>query len=135
MTETKIKTLLIASFVKAEKLDNFLNYIDKTFNIKKDKVFSYEIEDDRETNLITFKLKSNRKIDLNLYFNNSTIVNIKNGCLFSINGLNKLIEKETNCEKGNIEYNSYKINWEQYKDKLIICNKGELIIKNIKRIF
>lgn len=134
MIRQENKILLIASFVKKDNQENFLKYINENFNIKDENVFIYEINGDIENNLLTFKLINSKRIDLNLYFSNSTIVNIKNGCIFSINGLNRLIELETENEKGNIDYVNYIINWEKYKDKLILCNKGSLVIKEIKKI-
>ena len=102
--------------------------------IKKENIFIYEISDNEDDYLLTFKLKNNKKIDLKFYFSNATIVNIKNGCIFSINGLNKLIELETNCEKGNVDYKNHKIKWNEYIDKLILSSKDKLLIKTIKKI-
>ncbi len=128
------KTLLIASFVPKTNIDWFIKYLDNKFLIKKENIFIYEISDNEDDYLLTFKLKNNKKIDLKFYFSNATIVNIKNGCIFSINGLNKLIELETNCEKGNVDYKNHKIKWNEYIDKLILSSKDKLLIKTIKKI-
>lgn len=128
------KTLLIASFVPKTNIDWFIKYLDNKFLIKKENIFIYEISDNEDDYLLTFKLKNNKKIDLKFYFSNATIVNIKNGCIFSINGLNKLIELETNCEKGNVDYKNHKIKWDEYIDKLILSSKDKLLIKTIKKI-
>ena len=128
------KTLLIASFVPKTNIDWFIKYLDNKFLIKKENIFIYEISNNEDDYLLTFKLKNNKKIDLKFYFSNATIVNIKNGCIFSINGLNKLIELETNCEKGNVDYKNHKIKWNEYIDKLILSSKDKLLIKTIKKI-
>lgn len=128
------KTLLIASFAPKTNIDWFIKYLDNKFLIKKENIFIYEISDNEDDYLLTFKLKNNKKIDLKFYFSNATIVNIKNGCIFSINGLNKLIELETNCEKGNVDYKNHKIKWNEYIDKLILSSKDKLLIKTIKKI-
>ena len=128
------KTLLIASFVPKTNIDWFIKYLDNKFLIKKENIFIYEISDNEDDYLLTFKLKNNKKIDLKFYFSNATIVNIKNGCIFSINGLNKLIELETNCEKGNVDYKNHKIKWNEYINKLILSSKDKLLIKTIKKI-
>lgn len=132
--EQNFKILLIASFVPKTTVNWFLAYLDDKFKIKKENLFIYEIDDNDLEYLITFKIKSNKKIDLNFYFSNATIVNIKNGCIFSINGLNRLIESEVDSEQGNVNYKNHIINWGQYKDKLILSNKNNLIIKSIKKI-
>ena len=58
-------------------------------------------------------------------------MHVKNGCLFSINALNKLIEKEKEDDKPN---NEYLIDWDTYKDKLIILTNGELSVSNLTKI-
>lgn len=133
MTENT-KTLLIASFVPKITLDWFLRNLDDKFKIKKEDVFIYDVENNDLDYLLTFKIKNNKKIDFNFYFSNATIVNIKNGCIFSINGLNRLIEMETSCEQGNVNYKNHKIDWGLHKDTLILSNKNKLTTKNIKKI-
>lgn len=134
MINAVAKNLLIASFVPKTNLDWFFKYLNDKFKIKRNEIFIYEIEDNDLDQLLTFKIRHDNNIDLKFHFNNATIVNIKNGCVFSINGLNRLIESESNCEIGNINYKGFKIDWEKYKDTLILSNKNTLIIKNIKKI-
>lgn len=131
------KTLLIASFVPKTNIDWFFQYVNEKFNIKKENIFVYEIENEPTDYLLTFKIKNTKKIDLKFHFSNATIVNIKNGCVFSINGLNRLVDLEMASEENKdviIDPINYKINWESYKNKLILSNKSNLIIKNIKKI-
>lgn len=128
------KTIIIASFVPVEMLDWFLKYLKDKFNIENEDVYIYEIEDDRAEVLLTFKIEKDKKIDLKLHFIKAAVVNTKSGCIFSINGLNKLIELNNKLENGNVDHKSYNIDWELYKNKLILCNKENLIIKNIKKI-
>lgn len=137
MAKTETKTLLIASFVPKTNIDWFFQYVNEKFNIKKENIFVYEIENEPSDYLLTFKIKNTKKIDLKFHFSNATIVNIKNGCVFSINGLNRLVDLEMACEENKdviIDPINYKINWESYKNKLILSNKSNLIIKNIKKI-
>ena len=132
--ENNIKTLLIASFVQKTKMEWFLGNLEDNFGINKKSVFIYEIEDNISENLLTFKIKKDKKVNLKLHFENATVVNIKNCCIFSINGLNKLIEFE-NCEnKGNIIHEKYIIDWSKYKNRLILSKKDKIVIKNIKKI-
>lgn len=137
MAKTETKTLLIASFVPKTNIDWFFQYVNEKFNIKKENIFVYEIENEPTDYLLTFKIKNTKKIDLKFHFSNATIVNIKNGCVFSINGLNRLVDLEMASEENKdviIDPINYKINWESYKNKLILSNKSNLIIKNIKKI-
>jgi hypothetical protein len=59
-------------------------------------------------------------------------MHVKNGCLFSINALNKLIEKEN--EGSSLPNNEFLLDWDKYKDKLIIITNGELAISDISKI-
>ncbi len=131
---TTIKTLLVASFVPKITLSWFFTYLEERFKIKKNDIFIYEIENNDLDYLLTFKIKDDKKVDLKFHFDNATIVNIKNGCIFSINGLNKLIELEADCEQGNINYKNHKIDWESHRNTLILSNKNKLLIKGIKKI-
>lgn len=128
------KQILVATFISKDKLEWLIKYLDKKFSIKKNCVFIYEVEDNEIEYLITFKLIKDKRIDLKFHFVNATIVNIKSGCIFSINGLNRLIESKSGCDIGNISYDKYEINWIEYKNKLILSNKNKLILKNIKKI-
>lgn len=79
--------------------------------------------------LVTFK-----SCDKDIYTDNlphSIIMHAKNGCLFSINALNKLIESDNDSDKPN---NEVEINWSKYKNKLIILTNGELNIKTLVKI-
>ena len=59
-------------------------------------------------------------------------MHVKNGSLFSINALNKLIDREKDDdEKPN---NEFVLDWSKYRDKLIIQVNGELRISNLKKI-
>ena len=132
--ENEKKAMLIATFIPKCKIEWFINYINKKFNIKQDLIYIYEVEDNDLDYLLTFKLKNDKRIDFKFHFTNATIVNTKCGCIFSINGLNRLIEQETGCEIGNVNYGNHQINWLDYNGKLVLSNKNNLSIKNIKKI-
>jgi len=128
------KTMLIATFIPKSKVEWFIGYVNNKFNIKNEFIFIYEIDDNEFDYLLTFKLKNDKRIDLKFHFTNATIVNTKSGCIFSINGLNRLIEFENECEIGNVNYSNHQIDWKKYNGKLILSNKNQLSIKNIKKI-
>lgn len=127
------KTILIATFSPKSSIDWVLKIINDKYGVSKDKVFVYEIKGDDEL-MLTFKINKNMDINFKNKLINTTVVNTKNECIFSINGLNKLIETQTNCDFGNIDYKKYSIDWSLYKNKLILMNKKELKIKDIKKI-
>lgn len=134
MAENKTKTLLIAAFTPKNNMEWYFKYLFEKFKIKKNEIYIYEIDNNEIDYLITFKLKIKKNIDLKFHFPNATIVNIKEGCIFSINGLNRLIEEQVGCEQGNADYKNYKIDWLKHKNTLILSNKNKLIVKTIKKI-
>jgi hypothetical protein len=131
------KTLLLATFIFPERLEWFLSYLEAKFNIPKEKVFIFENLDDEAKVIVTFKLilKDGKRINLKKYFPNAIPIHKKGTAIYTINALNKLIEKESGLEAGNIDYKNHKINWDDYQDSLILNNGGELTIYKIKRVF
>ena len=121
--------IIIGTFVKKNRILSFLETLRMQYKIRLEKVFIYSIDTNQYEYLVSFKTFDKDKFIKKIP--NSTIMHVKNGCLFSINALNKLIE----TEKGNDEPNNeYVINWNKYKDKLIILTNGELSVSNITKI-
>ena len=131
------KTLLLASFIFPERLDWFLSYLETKFSIPKQKIFGYKNLDDESKIIVTFKLTipEGKHLNLKNLFPNAIMIHKKGGALYTINALNKLIETNFGEEVGNIDYKSFKINWDEYQDKFILLNNKELVILNINRIF
>lgn len=124
------KGIIIGTFVKKNKILSFLEILKFNFKLDLSKVFVYEIDTNRYEYLVTFKAYDKEKFIRNIV--NSTVMHVKNGCIFSINALNKLIESENeNSDKPN---NEYVIDWDKYKDKLIIQTNGELSLSNLVKI-
>lgn len=128
------KILLLASFLRPEYLDSFLNKIKKKFDIKKEQIFFFKIEDG--SYLLTYKVYVDfeNKIDIKKELPKTIQIHKKGDTIFTINALNKLIEKESGLN-GNVNYKEYKINWDDYKNKMILLKNDNLEITNIERIF
>lgn len=121
--------VIIGTFVKKNKILSFLETLRAGYGVKLDKVFVYDIDTNQAEYLVTFKTFDKDKFIKKI--NNATVMHVKNGCLFSINALNRLIEKEKGEEVPN---NEYLVDWEKYKDKLIILTGGELSISKLTKI-
>ena len=121
--------IIIGTFVKKNKILSFLETLRAGYGVKLDKVFVYDIDTNQSEYLVTFKTFDKDKFIKKI--NNATVMHVKNGCLFSINALNRLIEKEKGEEVPN---NEYLVDWEKYKDKLIILTGGELSISKLSKI-
>ena len=127
MTE---RGIIIGTFVKKNRILSFIETLRNDFNIRLEKVFIYSIDTNPREYLVTFKTFDKEKFIKNL--NNATVMHVKNGCLFSINALNRLIERDN--EGSDLPNNEYIVDWDKYKDKLIIITNGELSISNLTKI-
>lgn len=123
--------VIIGTFVNKNKILSFLEELKNKFSIKVDRVFVYNIESNDREYLVTFKAFDKNRFIKNLY--GSTVMHVKNNCIFSINALNRLIE-EKNFNANEKPYNEVEINWDEYKDKLIILTNGKLNINSLSKI-
>jgi hypothetical protein len=122
--------IIIGTFVKKNKILSFIETLKNEFGIKLEKLFIYSIDTNKREYLVTFKTFDKERFIKNL--GNATVMHVKNGCLFSINALNKLIEKDN--EGSDLPNNEFVVDWNKYKDKLIIITNGELSISNLSKI-
>ena len=121
------KSHIIGTFVKKNRILSFLEFLKNKFRIPYEKVHIYSIDSNKYEYIVTFKTYDKEKYLKNI--KKSTVLHLKNGCLFSINALNKLIEKE------NGEINKeYQLKWEKYKGMIIIQTNGQLVIEKLNKI-
>jgi hypothetical protein len=131
------KKILLASFIFPERVDWFLSYLEAKFGITKDKVFAYKNLDDESKVIITFKITipEGKRLNLKNLFPSAVPIHKKGTALYTINALNKLIDEKLGDAKGNIDYKTYKLNWEEYQDTIILINEKQLRIFKITRLF
>ena len=125
------KGIIIGIFIRKSKILSFLEELRNKFYVKIDRAFVYNIESNENEYLVTFKTFNKDIFIKNLQ--GSSVMHVKNNCIFSINALNKLIESEKlgSEEKSN---NEIEVDWDKYKDKLIILTNGVLNIVNLSKI-
>lgn len=121
------KDVLIGIFVKKNKILSFLEFLKGKIKINLDRIFVYNIDMNSDEYLVTFKTNNKKKYLQLIHY--STVMHVKNGCIFSINALNKMIEKEN----GSLD-KEYVVDWDKMRDKLVILNNGNLKITNISKI-
>jgi len=131
------KTILLASFIFPERLDWFLEYLEKEHSIRKDRVFVYKNLDDESKLIVTFKFKvrDGKRINFKSLFPNALLIHKRGNAIYTINALNKLIESIHGSDIGNIDYKSIKIDWDDYQNKLMLTKNSELVIFNIEKVF
>ena len=100
---------------------------------QKENVFFFKTEEDY---LLTYKINIDveHKINIKKELPKTIQVHKKGDTIFTINALNKLIEQESGLG-GNVNYKEYKIDWEKFKNKIILLKGDNLEINTIERIF
>jgi hypothetical protein len=129
-------TLILASFIFPERLDIYLDYLKKRFGIYRDSVMIFNNIDDPLKIITTFKvvLKDGKRINFKRDLPTTIRIHKRGNCLYTINALNKIIERDFNLTPGNINYKSYAIDWDNYQNRMILIIGGELKEYKIKRI-
>lgn len=129
------KTLLLASFVDKEYLHKFLHNLNTNHRVNNDKVFIFDLTD--ETYLLTYKIK----IDLGVRFDikkelpKTIQIHKKKQTFFTINALNRLIERDSDLMRGNINHKEHQVDWGMYENKLVLLRGDVLEISDINRVF
>ncbi len=127
---TSKKEVLIGTFVNKHKILSFIEKVKNLTKMNTDKIYVFIIEGNSNEYLVTFKSYSNKGLINKLY--NSTVLHVKNGCLFSINALNEMIKEENGDTIQN--HKDYLIDWSKFKNKLMIMTSGKLRLYNISKI-
>ena len=128
--------LLLVTFLNSNTLDSFLRFLYKKFGIKKRSVFVFKSLNDEDKIFATFKifLNEEEKMDLKSVFRNTSLIHKKGSTFYTINALNKLIEKEYDLVPGNIDYKQYSINWDNYQNTFLLIQNDELVIKPVEKL-
>ena len=123
------KKFLTGAFVKKNKVLSFLENVRNTFKIPIYRIYVHAIEENKSEYFVTFKLADRSDM---MKMQGLTIVHMKNGCIFSINALNRLIDSEK--QDDTISNDEYEVNWEKYNGKMIFLANGTLKIMSINKV-
>ena len=122
--EKNNNTLLLACFIEKQELEKTLKIIKTKFDIFGDKLFVLSDKNNNDKLIITFNIV-NKSIKFNKDISN--IINLhrkkETKTLYTVNGLNAAIIEETGKSPAD---HTYKLNWEKYKDCILIEKNGEL---------
>jgi hypothetical protein len=127
------KIILVATFIKLEDLGDFLNKLKDKFGIHEKSVFIFETGDDSLVLTYRIFLGVGEKINLRKELNKTIQIHKKGTTFFTINSLNKLIERDFNLSSGNVDYSSYDVEWEKYQNTIITLRNNNLEILPIKK--
>ena len=122
------KVILLATFTSSEYLEKFLYRLYKKFGVKKRSVFLFETENNELILTYRIFLNFDEKINIRKELPKTVQIHKKGTTFFTINALNRLIEKEHNISKGNTDYSSYQVDWEKYQNTMITLRNNNLEI-------
>jgi hypothetical protein len=127
------KVILLATFITNEYLDKFLYKLYKQFGVKKQSVFLFETKD--KEIILTYRLFLNfdEKINIRKELPKTVQIHKKGTTFFTINSLNRLIEKEYDLPKGNTDYSRYEIDWSKYENTMISLRNNNLEILDLNK--
>jgi len=127
------KVILLATFTEYEYLDKFLLNIYKKFGVKKKSVFLFETEDGNLILTYRLFLDFDQKFNIKKELPKTIQIHKKGTTFFTINSLNKLIEKEFNLDGGNVNYSKYSVDWGKYENCMISLQNDNLEILRLKK--
>jgi len=125
------KKILLAFFVKKNFLESILNYLLK-IKVNENNIFIYQIVENDLEYLVSVSFTDNTDKLSNHKYIKPIHVHIKNGCLFSINALNRYIkENNQDIKKTLSEIN---VDWSLLKNKLLLLKNENLTFNDLIKI-
>lgn len=115
-----MKNILLASFVREGELDNAILSISSRAQIDPSRIFVFKAPDEY---VLTYNF-SNMNIEYESIWPDTIMIHRKKetNTLFSINALNQIIKEEN----GGVLDIRHSVNWENYKDAILLIKNGKL---------
>lgn len=128
-----MKNILLCTFVRGYRINSTIDdLIDQYGDIfDNNKIFLFA-SDDKKTYILSYNLITDESID---FYPNTVLVHRKKetNTMYTINAINELIK---NLNNGILD-KTYKIEWELYRNSLLIANNGafKVIPTELKKIY
>jgi hypothetical protein len=116
-----VNNKLFCTFVAKEETDTFIADICQKYTIMYNKIFVLEVKGSNEV-VCTYNVETP---NISMIPENTILVHRKkeSNTLYTINALNELIKS---LNEGVVDP-SYKINWQHYKNTILLTQQGELV--------
>lgn len=120
LNKDMLNNRLLCTFVHPSNVDSLIEEIQSRYTVLYNKMFVLELSEHPTEVVVTYNIDHGNVTSI---IENSILVhrNKSFNCLYSINSLNELIKKLNN----GILDNSFLINWEDYKNSLLLTQNGE----------
>jgi len=134
MTQAKPRGSLLASFIKADKedeIDEEVQRIADTVGLTNHLIFLLEDLDNPEKKILTYNaLMTSSTTSASPYFTMRVHRKKQTNTLYTINALNLAIAAEHDGQTGK----HLKLDWEKYRESLILAVNGSLVVHRVKVI-
>tara|TARA_R110000868_G_scaffold176916_2_gene414907 strand:+ start:9324 stop:9722 length:399 start_codon:yes stop_codon:yes gene_type:complete len=128
------KQVLLASFMDSDKIEWFYGFLEGRVGLKRREVFLFKNLSEDDKFIMTYRHVINLDGKDNLV-PNALQIHKKGNAIYTINGLNRLIEFENSDLLGNINHSTVSIDWTKYQNTIIMSDGGKLTINNLERVF
>lgn len=118
---------LFCTFTTKEGIDPLVNQIKSTYRILFDKIFLFTSDLESEEYICTYNVDFG---NVSKFLDNTILVHRKKetNTLYTINALNEVVKQENG---GRLDRN-YKIDWEKYRDCVLLTREAKLTRINTK---
>jgi hypothetical protein len=122
-----MKRQLLCTFTVNDSLSLTLDYLETYFKISNSKVYLYREEENPSNLILVYNIEENLRDGL---AKNTILVHRKkhSNTVYTINALNSLITRVNN----GVLDKSYQVNWDNYKDTLLIIKDNDLVLVNLQ---
>jgi hypothetical protein len=121
-----VNNRLFATFVDLENLDGLIDNLKNSYSIMYNKMFVLYVKSTNEY-VITYNVEQG---NINSIPSNTILVHRKkeSNVLYTVNALNELIKKLN----GGVVDTTYRVDWQHYRNCILLTNQGELKQLNTK---
>ncbi len=124
-SELEMGNKLLCTFTPEENVENLLNYVTGNYVLTSNKIFVLYIKSNNEY-VVTYNLDT---INSNILENTISVHRKKDSnTLYTLNGLNEIVKALNN----GIVDPKFSINWNHYKNSILLTREGELKILKTK---
>lgn len=124
-SELEMGNKLLCTFTPEENVENLLNYVTGNYALTSNKIFVLHIKSNNEY-VVTYNLDA---INSNILENTISVHRKKDSnTLYTLNGLNEIVKALNN----GIVDPKFSINWNHYKNSILLTREGELKILKTK---
>jgi hypothetical protein len=124
-SELEMGNKLLCTFTPEENVENLLNYVTGNYVLTSNKIFVLHIKSNNEY-VVTYNLDT---INSNILENTISVHRKKDSnTLYTLNGLNEIVKALNN----GIVDPKFSINWNHYKNSILLTREGELKILKTK---